>query len=422
MKPESVKPDGSAPDQAGIWAYLPDRPLAGREGGPLSGLTFSVKDLFGVEGWPLRAGTLAPLPPVESSPLVTRLLELGATLVGKTHLHEIALGITGANPFGGTPNPLGSSRMTGDSRVTGGSSSGAAASVALGLCDFALGTDTGGSIRVPAAWCGVVGFKPSKGDPLWPTAGVLPLSQTCDHAGPLARDVGTVMRVQEALSGQDIPVQNWRGLRVGVWNPAGWLDAQAEAALLEAARQAEMLGATLHTVELPDMLGAYSDIVQSEAAAVHAAALTLSEPGFSAGTLALLRRGAALAPELVTAARERRERYGALLAEQMNGLDLLLAPAVPTSAPLTGQDTVEIAEGTVPLQITVPLRVAVLRLTAPFSMLGWPVLTLPSPTVDGLSVGVQLVGHPGDDMRLLGLGHALETQRGSADSNALPLS
>ncbi|WP_407539006.1 amidase [Deinococcus radiomollis] len=393
-----MKPDSRDPRQAGVWAYVPDQALPGQPGGPLTGLTFSAKDLFGVEGWPLRAGTLAPLPPVEVSPLVSRLLELGATLVGKTHLHEIALGITGDNAFGGTPNPLDSAR------VTGGSSSGAAASVALGLCDFALGTDTGGSIRIPAAWCGVVGFKPSKGDPLWPTEGVLPLSQTCDHAGPLARDVQTVVRVQEALSGQEIPLQSWKRLRVGLWNPAGWLDNHAEAGLLETAQKVEALGGTLHTVDLPDMLDAYSDIVQSEAATVHAAALALHEPGFSAGTLALLRRGAALETGVVAAARERRERYGALLTEQMSGLDLLLAPAVPTPAPVTGQDSVDIAEG------NVLLRVAVLRLTVPFSMLGWPVLTLPSPTVDGLSVGVQLVGRPGDDTRLLGLGHALEAR------------
>ncbi len=386
------------PLQAGIWAYLPDRPQAGREGAPLNGLSFSVKDLFGVEGWPLRASTRAPLPPVTDSPLVARLLDLGATLIGKTHLHEIALGITGANPFGAVPNPLG------HSHVPGGSSSGAAASVALSLCDFALGTDTGGSIRVPAAWCGVVGYKPSKGDPLWPLAGVLPLSPTCDHAGPLARDVPTIVRVQEALSGQTITAQSWKGLRVGVWNPEGWLNAQAEAALLDMARFLERMGAEVYprAVHLPDMLDAYSDIVQSEAAAVHAAALALPEPGFSAGTLALLRRGAGLTREQVEAARERRGSYAALLADQMDGLDLLLAPAVPTPAPLTGQEQVAVGEG------PVPLRVAVLRLTVPFSLLGWPVLVLPRPTSDGLSVGVQLVGRPGDDPRLLGLGQTLE--------------
>ena len=394
-----MKPDAGDPAQAGIWAYLPEVPRPGQTGGPLSGLSFSAKDLYGVPGWPLRASTLAPLPPVQGSPLVEKLLGLGAQLVGKTHLHEIALGITGANPFGGTPNPLDRAR------VTGGSSSGAAASVALGCCDFALGTDTGGSIRVPAAWCGVVGYKPGKDHPLWPTQGVLPLSPTCDHAGPLAQDVGMIVRVQEALSGQTIPVQDWKGLRVGVWNPQGWLDGQAEAALLDTARQLERLGAMLTPVLLPDMLDAYSDIVQSEAAAVHAAALKLPEPGFSPGTLALLRRGAALAPEQVAVAHKRREVYARLLQEQMHGLDLLLAPAVPSAAPLSGQDDVQIAEG------RVPLRVAVLRLTVPFSLLGWPVLTLPCPVQGGLSVGVQLVGHPGDDARLLGLGRTLEAWR-----------
>jgi len=392
MTEPASKPDRNDPAQQGVWAYLPGAPLEGPAGGPLVGLTFSAKDLFGVEGWPLRASTEAPLPPVEPSPLVTRLLDLGATLVGKTHLHEIALGITGGNAFGGTSNPLDRSR------VTGGSSSGAAASVALGLCDFALGTDTGGSIRVPAAWCGVVGYKPSKDDPLWPTTGVLPLSPTCDHAGPLARDLGTVLRVQEALSGEAVLPLPWSGLRVGLWNPEGWLDADAEGALLDAARQAETLGATLQAVTLPDMLDAYSDTVQSEAATVHAAALALAEPGFGPGTLSLLRRGAGLTPEQVAVARTRRATYASLLAEQMNGLDLLLAPAVPSAAPQAGADSVQVGEG------SVPLRVAVLRLSAPFSMLGWPVLALPYATAAGLSVGVQLVAHPGDDARLLGLG------------------
>ena len=399
MIPPDIRPDANDPAQAGIWAYLPEQPRQGQTGGPLSGLSFSAKDLYGVPGWPLRASTLAPLPPVQVSPLVARLLDLGADLLGKTHLHEIALGITGANPFGGTPNPLDAAR------VTGGSSSGAAASVALGCGDFALGTDTGGSIRVPAAWCGVVGYKPSKDHLLWPTEGVLPLSPTCDHAGLLARDVGMIVRVQEALSGQKIAAQSWKGLQVGVWNPEGWLNSETEAALLDTARQLETLGATLRPVTLPDMLDAYSDIVQSEAATVHQAAQGLSDPGFSPGTLALLRRGAALTPEQVAAARERREFYAELLRQQMHGLDLLLAPAVPSAAPLTGQDDVQVADG------RVPLRLAVLRLTVPFSLLGYPVLTLPCPAPGGLSVGVQLVGHPGDDARLLGFGRTLEARR-----------
>ncbi|GGQ97714.1 amidase [Deinococcus ruber] len=385
-------------DPTGIWAYLPAAPLPGTPGGPLSGLKFSVKDLFGVEGWPLHASTRALLPHVDPSPLVTRLLELGATCVGKTHLHEIALGITGMNAFGGTPNPLDSTR------VTGGSSSGAAASVASGQADFALGTDTGGSIRVPAAWCGVVGYKPTKDNALWPTEGVLPLSPTCDHAGPLARDLSTILRVQEALSGKAVQPQSWAGLRVGVWQPTAWLDVQANEALSAFAAQVKSQGGALMPAELPDMLDAYSDIVQSEAAHVHRAALALPEPGFTSGTLALLRRGAGLSAEAVAAARERREVYRRLLDDLMDGLDVLLAPAVPCAAPLTGQDEVTLIGG------TVPLRVAVLRLTVPFSLLGLPTLVLPLPTSDGLSVGVQVVAKRGADERLLELGQGLLEQ------------
>ena len=207
------------------------------------------------------------------------------------------------------------------------------------------------------------------------------------------------------MSGQKIAAQEWKGVQVGLWNPEGWLNSEAESALLGTARQLETLGATLTPVLLPDMLDAYSDTVQSEAAAVHHAALALPAPGFSAGTLALLRRGAALTPEQLAVARERQEVYAELLEQQMHGLDLLLTPAVPSAAPLTGQDDVQTLGG------NVPLRLAVLRLTVPFSLLGWPVLTLPCPAPDGLSVGVQLVGRPGDDARLLGLGRSLEARR-----------
>ncbi|MDO4264146.1 MAG: amidase, partial [Deinococcus sp.] len=257
------------------WAYRPAEPLPGAPGGPLGGLSFSVKDLFGVPGWPLSASTRAPLPDVAPSPLVAHLLRLGASAAGKTHLHEIAMGVLGANAFGGTEHPF----LPG--HVTGGSSSGAAVSAALGQVDFALGTDTGGSIRIPAAWCGLYGYKPTKDHPAWPTAGVLPLSPTCDHAGPLARDFGIILRVHEALSGAAVPAQSWAGVRVGVWNPVGWLDEAAQQALSGVAGRLEGLGAAVQPVSLPDMLDAYSPIVGHEAAQVHAAALAQADPGFS---------------------------------------------------------------------------------------------------------------------------------------------
>ncbi|WP_345460578.1 amidase [Deinococcus carri] len=386
------------PDPQRAWAYLPATPLAGAAGGPLGGLTFSVKDLFGVPGWPLHASTRAPVPDPGPSVLVRRLLALGASAVGKTHLHEIALGITGMNGFGGTAHPF----LPG--RVPGGSSSGAGVSVALGQVagrkvDFALGTDTGGSIRVPAAWCGVVGYKPTKGHPAWSTEGVLPLSGTCDHAGPLARDVATVVRVQEALTGQAVERQAWQGVRVGLWLPEGWVTEPVREAVLAFAARLTERGASVEAVTFPEVLDAYSPIVLSEAARVHAGALRREDPGFLPFTLASLRQGQALTEAEVAAAFERRAAYRALLDDLLSRFDVLLAPTVPTPPPLVGQDEVDLPEG------RLPLRRATLRLNTPFSLLGAPTVALPTSVP---FVGVQLVGRHGEDDRLLGLALGLE--------------
>lgn len=384
-------PDPSDPHRA--WAYRPASPLRGAPGGPLAGLSFSVKDLYGVPGWPLRASTRVPVPDPGESVLVRRLLDLGASALGKTHLHEIALGITGMNPFGGTLHPFD------PGRVPGGSSSGAAVSVALGQADLALGTDTGGSIRVPAAWCGVAGYKPTKDHPAWSLAGVLPLSPTCDHAGPLARDVATIVRVQEALTGQAVAAQGWEGVRVGVWLPEGWVDATVRDAVRAFAARLEELGAVLSPADFPEVLDAYSPIVLGEAAQVHAEALKRDDPGFLPFTLASLRQGQALTAAEVEAAHARRAEYRAQLDDLLTRFDVLLAPTVPTPPPLTGQDGVKLIGG------PVPLRRAVLRLTAPFSLLGAPTVALPTSTP---FVGVQLVGRHGADDRLLGLALALD--------------
>ena len=380
------------PDPQRAWAYRPPQPLRGAATGPLAGLTFSVKDLFAVEGWPLRASTRAPLPLMVPGPLVLRLLDLGGTAVGKTHLHEIAMGILGANAYGGTRHPAL------PDHAAGGSSSGAAVSAALRQVDFALGTDTGGSIRVPAVWCGVYGYKPTKNHPAWPTTGVLPLSPTCDHAGPLAADFGTILRVQEALTGAAITPQDWSGLKVGIWQPADWLDPQAQAAVQGMARRLEEAGAALHSISLPDMLDAYSVIVGHEAAQVHADALALADPGFSPDVLTKLRAAQELTPSQVQAAYTRREEYRTQLAKLFGQVDLLLAPVVPTSPPLIGQEEVQLGRE------TANLRPAVLRLNVPFSMLGVPAVALPS-GVDW--VGVQLIAPWGQDPWLLGLVRAL---------------
>ena len=380
-------------DPQRAWAYVPSQPLQTAQAGPLAGVRFSIKDLYGVPGWPLTGSTRAPVPDPGPSVLVQRLLDLGAVAVGKTHLHEVALGITGMNGYGGTAHP------TMPERVPGGSSSGAAVSVALGQVDVALGTDTGGSIRVPAAWCGVVGYKPTKGHAHWSTQGVLPLSWTCDHAGPLARDVQTVVRVQEALTGQQVTPQTWQGLRVGLWLPEGWTDSAVKDAVLAFAADLKARGASVESVPFPEVLDAYSPIVLSEAAQVHAEALKLEDPGFLPFTLMSLQNGAALSAHEVQVAFDRRADYRALLDGIFTAFDLILAPAVPTPPPRAGQEEVDIGEG------TVPLRRAVLRITAPFSLLGVPALAYPTATP---YVGVQLIAPPDQDDWLLGLGLTLE--------------
>lgn len=381
-------------DDLGIWAYRPDAPLMGPSDGPLGDLTFSAKDLFGVAGWPMTASTRAPLPTVDESPVVRALLNAGATLIGKTHLHEVALGVLGTNAFGGTRNPLDASR------VAGGSSGGAAASVATGDVDFALGTDTGGSIRVPAAFCGVAGFKPTHGT--YSARGVLPLSVTCDHVGTLSRSASILARVHEVLTGEHVMPAAWNGLRVGVWNVPDWLTPEALSALRAFEQRVTEWGATTRPFDVPDVMDTYSPIVLSEAAEVHREALRRAEPGFLPFTLGLLRAGQALSPTDVAAARARRDTLKRDLAAVFEAFDVLLAPAVPSVAPRVGEEMLTLSTE------TLPYRAAILRLTAPWSLLGVPAVAWPLPGPNSLSLGVQIIAPPGADALALGLALTLD--------------
>lgn len=378
--------------------------------GVLHGVPVTVKDLFNVAGLPTRAGTAAPLPlefqaPTVDAAAVERLRAAGAVILGKVNLHEIALGITGENAHtGDVKNPVDPLRQA------GGSSSGGAVSVALGAGYGSLGSDTGGSLRIPASFCGVVGFKPSFG--LIPLTGTLPLSVTCDHAGPLARNVADAHALFEILAHRNLPLrplEHLRDLKIGV--PRSWLEGRLG---LDVRREFEALlvqlrdaGATVLDVTPSDLElagAAYTPIVRAEAAFTHRAALEADALLF--GVREPLEAGAKLSVGQYLEARGLRRRVRAGLEATLRTVDALLLPAAPLPAPVRGTQTVQLESG------MRAHRDAFIELTLPFSLVGVPALSLPFTAVDGLPVGLQVITAKGNDSLALEIGAWLERRSG----------
>jgi aspartyl-tRNA(Asn)/glutamyl-tRNA(Gln) amidotransferase subunit A len=349
------------------------------------GIRLAVKDLFDTAGLTTTYGSIifADHVPDESAEVVRRLEAAGYANVGKTNLHEFAYGITSANPhFGTVPNPAAPGRMA------GGSSGGSAAALAAGLVEAALGSDSGGSIRIPAACCGVVGFKPSYG--LVSLAGCFPLAPSFDTAGPMATSVGACTEMMRVLADRFEPreLESLEELDVGV----AWVDEAdplVRARVLEAAERFPR--ARPVDFPLPRHVG---PVFMREVADVHRD--LFAEYGDSYGEnvrtkvelcLKVSDReydGALLTRE------EYRERCEAAWAE----LDLLVTPTLGFVAPPLPADDLEHRE-------------AVIRYTFPFNALGWPVLALPcGPAEDGLPASLQLVGR--DDASVLAAGELLE--------------
>ena len=376
--------------------------------GALHGVPVTVKDLFNVAGLPTRAGTAAPLPlefqsPTVDAAAVSRLRSAGAVILGKVNLHEIALGITGENAHtGDVKNPLDRARQA------GGSSSGGAVSVALGAGYGSLGSDTGGSLRIPASFCGVVGFKPSFG--LIPLEGALPLSVTCDHAGSLARNVADAHALFEILAHRNLPLRRFehlRDLRIGV--PRSWLEGRLGAdvrrefeALLLHLRDAgaSVLDVTPADLELAG--AAYTPIVRAEAAFTHRATLEAYPELF--GVREPLKAGAKLNVGDYLEARVLRRRVRAGLEATLREIDALVLPAAPLPAPVRGTPDVQLESG------MRAHRDAFIELTLPFSLVGVPALSLPFTKVDSLPVGLQVITAKGNDALALEIGVWLERQ------------
>ncbi|HWS74640.1 MAG TPA: amidase [Quisquiliibacterium sp.] len=381
---------------------------AGRLRGPLHGVPVSIKDLFNVRGMPTRAGTRAALPdlgPPEAE-LVARLRAAGALVFAKTNMHEIALGATGENRWtGDVKNPRDPARQA------GGSSSGAAVAVACGIGLGAVGSDTGGSVRIPAAFCGVTGFKPSFG--AIPLAGGLHLSWTCDHAGPLARSVDDCALLYEAMSGRRsdhgaVP----RAPRLAV--PSDWLAPRLSPAVAErfeaALESLRARGAIVEPVTIPALPLAwdcYTPIVRAEAAFVHRAALAGGGEGFSDLVLPPLQDGARMPAGQYFEAMRVREQVRAGLDAVLARWDALVLPTSPVPPPLRGQLDVGVAGGG-----SMSAREAILGQNLPFSLVGVPALSLPMGDAAGLPASLQIVAARDADARLLALGRWAEEALG----------
>jgi aspartyl-tRNA(Asn)/glutamyl-tRNA(Gln) amidotransferase subunit A len=352
----------------------------------LPGRRLAVKDLFDTAGLTTTYGSIlfADHVPKGSAEAVRRLEAAGYVNVGKTNLHEFAYGTTSENPhFGTVPNPLAPDRLA------GGSSGGSAAALAAGLSDAALGSDTGGSIRIPAACCGVTGFKPTYG--LVPLDGCFPLAPTFDHAGPMANDVEGCTRLLEALApGFAARELELAELEVGVvWTELA--DALVRARV-EAA--AELFPNRLRIdLQLPE--GVHPAFMR-EASDVHRELFEEHAESYGENVRSKLERCLAVTDADYERAVAARARFRERLSEATTEVDLLLTPTLVCVAPPVGQD--ELA-----------LRDKLTRLTFPFNAAGWPALALPCGAAeDGLPASVQLVAPPGEDALVLGAGAALE--------------
>lgn len=381
--------------------------------GPLLGLPLALKDLFDTAGVRTTAGSrfFSDNIPQSDADAVQKLKAAGAVLLGKNNMHEIALGLTTVNPhYGACCNPWA------PDRIVGGSSGGSAAALAARLCLGALGSDTGGSIRVPAALCGIVGLKPTYGRVS--VRGVIPLSWNLDHVGPMARQVRDAALLLQIIAGYDpldpysanVPVADYladieagiRGRRVALAEGEYFsvTDPHVDAAVRRAASVMEDLGAHVEPVELPELYGAAlanGRMTTADAAVFHFERLSDRPEKFGADVRRRLQAGAELSlKEYIEARRtqaEARRRFVRLFEKY----DLLILPTTPVAAPpIEGPDAIELAR-------------LLTRYTAPFNLTGLPALSLPCGfTPAGLPIGLQMVAAPWAEADLLRAAHAYE--------------
>jgi aspartyl-tRNA(Asn)/glutamyl-tRNA(Gln) amidotransferase subunit A len=386
-------------------ARAADRAWAEGRAGPLCGVPLSVKDIFDVRDTVTGCGNLARTRSGaragQDAAVVRQVREAGAVLVGKTHLHEHALGITGENPRLGTPkNPHDPSRLP------GGSSSGSAVSVAAGMAVASIGTDTGGSVRVPAALCGVVGFKPSFGR--IGTEGLHPLSRSMDHVGFLgacvedSRALFDVLKLKRRRSSTSVETRTECRLALvkELWEMASGEVRQVLAEGLDRLTCTRIgTGITIHEVSLPQLREeartTYTTLLLHEAVRVHERVLKEDPDQLGPGVRELLTRGRGISTVEHGRALEQRDAFSEACRRLLDRYTCLLSPTTLVTAPHIGREKVGV-DG-----VQVEVRQALISCTCPFSMVGLPAISLPIKRVEGLPVGLQLVGPIGGDEALL---------------------
>jgi aspartyl-tRNA(Asn)/glutamyl-tRNA(Gln) amidotransferase subunit A len=381
-------------------ARLTAEARGGKWRSPLHGIPIGLKDLYDTAGVRTAAGSKqwAGRVPTEDAEVVRRLKTAGAIIVGKLNMDEFAYNFTGeTSSFGTSRNPWNLERSP------GGSSGGSAVAVATGMCFGALGSDTGGSIRLPAALCGITGFKPTYG--AVSAKGVAPLAWSLDHVGPMCRSAGDAALMMHALTGRQVRLQaaDLRTLKLGIPRAVYYegidretaetvaASTEALAQMTAGAREITMppLGAA---GDLPEFPEAYIRVISAEAHAFHEEMLRLHPERYHPGTRASLERGAAVSAAAYIRARRELERVRAESDSFFAGTDILITPTAPGPAFPFGER-----------------RLVWLRNTAPWNLLGLPSISVPCGfSTDGLPIGLQVTGRAGQDVAVLALAAAYQ--------------
>ncbi len=409
-------------DQAMDAARAAERALSrGENLGALHGLPISVKDLYDTKGVRTTAGmkVFHDRVPTEDAAIVQRVRQAGAVIVGKTNMHEAAYGITTINPHYGTArNPWN------PDYITGGSSGGSASAVAMSMGLASVGSDTGGSIRVPASLCGIVGLKPTYGR--CSLRGAVPLSWSLDHAGPMTRTVEDAALLLETLAGhdphdplsQDKPVPRYtenltgvvKGLRIGI--PRSYffenLQPEVETAMRAALNTFERLGAIVTDVDLPMaplQRGIWSQIASPEAYSYHETFLNSRGEDYGPDVRTRLEAGRLLLSIDYIRAQRARTLMQQECAGVLQSVDVIVTPSVPITPPRIDQASVQRGS------VREPIGIALTRCSRHFNITGSPAISVPcGASSEGLPIGMQIAGRPFDEMTVLRIAHAFERE------------